>query len=291
MDRIVVELKGGLGNQLFQLAQALEVTGGDLNQFVLEVSYFDRDARHGGYLLDRFFPRLKLPILNDATASRQMVKIDLSADPSLYLDRHALERFKSRGNVYLSGYFQNIELVGPLLASLHNLFWSTRIDCDSFGLKGFFKSKGVSLSPETFIIGVHIRRGDYLSADSRRVHGLVSTEAQTEVLKRLALSYPTAKIVVFSDDKSIQVSERLYKFEASIEQDKIGRDIDEFIAMAECNALICANSTFSLWAAYLSKSCDEVFLPTRWTINDSIKSRQLFGLADHRFRLYEAKLV
>jgi len=291
MDRLVVELKGGLGNQLFQLAQALEVTGGDLSQLVLDITYFNRDSRHGGYLLDRLFPTLKLPILNDATISRQMVKIDLSADPSLYLDRYAFGRFRSRNSVYLSGYFQNIDLVRPLLASLRSLFWSTRTSGDTFGVNGFLKSKGIPLPPESFIIGIHIRRGDYLSPDSRKVHGLVATETQVEVVTRIAAAHPTARILVFSDDKSIEVSKRAYKFVSSVEQDKIGRDMDEFLAMAECNALVCANSTFSLWASYLSKSCEEVFLPSRWTLNDTVRSQQLFGLADHKFRLYDAKLV
>ncbi len=54
-------------------------------------------------------------------------------------------------------------------------------------------------------------------------------------------------------------------------------DMAEFCAMLASDLIICGNSTFSLWAAYLSPLVRAYWVPNPWSIDGRISTTSLIG--------------
>jgi hypothetical protein len=49
--KVLVRLKGGIGNQLFQYGFALQLANGEPRNVLCLLDYFKLDAKHGGFAL------------------------------------------------------------------------------------------------------------------------------------------------------------------------------------------------------------------------------------------------
>jgi hypothetical protein len=98
---------------------------------------------------------------------------------------------------------------------------------------------------------IHVRRGDYLQlADRFRI---LSREYYEE-----AMSITSAPYVIFSDD--IKWCRRQFPSDCIFMTHN--RDYEDLALMASCDAIVTANSTFSLWAAWLSRG--RRIYPRQW---------------------------
>jgi hypothetical protein len=249
---IFVNLRGGLGNQLFQLGAALRLTKGDVSSIRLNVEHLGNRA----YEINKWIHETNLPpiILRiDSESLSNEGKTYLIKDPESgpYSDQTLLDANidSALTNVILDGYFQS----GINLASLrkHVLLGD-----------GAKLNKVVQLSNEvdTSSCSIHYRVGDYQNIDVQQVLGMVN------------LSYVDRAISILQDqfDQITIYSEPNDLLQAYSEKKGLVLNVglsaeDVFSKLLTSETLIICNSSFSLSAAYLSNSIKKLFRPARWS--------------------------
>ena len=153
-------------------------------------------------------------------------------------------------NVDLTGYFQSEKYFKQIENQIKKEYsFSNKIYtiCSHF-IKTNFTSD---------IISLHVRRGDYLT-ESNFVN--LDLNYYNTALRLL----PSFNVLIFSDDiswcKSNFFGEEFYFIESK------NKEID-LCLMTMCNYHIIANSSFSWWGSWLSKS-KKTIAPSRWFQNE-----------------------
>ena len=249
-----IALKGGLGNQLFQLAFALWLTDSSVQKFTLNRDYLDLhpELSHGGEMLTSLLPLMNLSFERSPGGSASYegrVYVNLDQVPYLYLP--ALQGFCK--NTYYEGFFLNWNYVKPHLSYIRNALSATPTDVLA---EEFIESVR---EPNQGIVGVHIRRGSIKSAADLKWKGLVEVARVAEAVRSLlgkVLSsnrFKSLKILLFSDDDQIDFELphiRIKHKQLSGNQ----RTILDFCILRRCDFIIAGNSSYSVWASFLSET-------------------------------------
>lgn len=264
---ITIRIKGGLGNQLFQYAAGYSLAR-RLNQVVkVDTSFFPQQTLRGYKLgkLNLSYKEVleKQNILTELYKSRCLNKALRIANISLlpcstklaYLletKSDIVDEFFniSRTNIYIDGYYQSElyfreykeELIKQFVPSYamedeYNLVLDEITQCES--------------------VAVHVRRGDFLSAqnDTNPNHYLLEEQYYQNALKYITEHVDTPMFFWFSDDidwvKKNFGEKDNFQF---ISLHTKNADIDEMMLMKNCKHIIAANSTFSWWASWLNEN-------------------------------------
>lgn len=112
---------------------------------------------------------------------------------------------------------------------------------------------------------VHVRRGDYLSIED--FFPTCPAHYFDNCMSEVEQEFPNTEFLVFTDDPDwcrghFEHRENVHIFSDNVEN-TIRREMAEFMLMTSCDAIVTSNSTFSWWAAFLSRST-QVFTPDRW---------------------------
>ena len=102
-------------------------------------------------------------------------------------------------------------------------------------------SEGIGFLP---FVGVHVRRGDYVSNSF-----YVNLADSTDYYEKAMALFPGESFVIFSDD--IGFCKKRFKGE-NIQYAEGGTELEDFNQLASCKAQIIANSSFSLWCGILN---------------------------------------
>jgi len=117
------------------------------------------------------------------------------------------------------------------------------------------------------VLGVHIRRGDYMDEYWKSRLGLLSQEYFESALQQVAAKYEEVRIFTDSPDNDV-VKRLAEKWGGKISNNS--SRYEDMWEMSQCSSLIISNSTFSLWAALLGKNIiQEVLVPDPWVIQDA----------------------
>jgi len=221
MDFVSVQLKDGLGNQLFYMAAAF--------------GYGRRYGRTPAILCatQGFNPhtdeRFEHTLFGEFEKINQGVDAVYKEGPEDCLMYREIPMAQSRcANLFLHGFFQHENYLG-----------------------GFKEESERALENTCF---VHVRRGDYLVSNSKHY---VPLEAYYQrALDFVRNKRPGVRFLVFSDD--IAWCRRAPMFgggvgaAGDIEFCEETHDVTALVLMSQCQAGgICANSTFSWWGAFL----------------------------------------
>jgi hypothetical protein len=228
---IAVEFAGGLGNQLFQLAAAETIAAetGRTVSIVNSVSpkTVHTDRNYFDSILGNWAEYPQLPRPYTTVAEPSYAKQDWSTLP--------------RGNVCLTGYFQNWRYVSKDFARTLRL-----PECAP--LNGAF---------------LHIRGGDYMN------HWLHDVGLQRKYYRSAMEFFPAdTHFYVFTNDRS-------YANRLGIVTDVPHTyiDSDEVTSLAQMGACtmggICANSSYSWWGAYLNPN-RTIVMPDKWFNSERI---------------------
>ncbi len=251
MSNVIVILKGGLGNQLFQYGAALRLVRGDISKIL-----FCKDQLSDRmYRLPELFPSSALPVSlqKDELAERlssckaYMIE-DVHQNP--YRNQVLLDASDEllKNIIVLNGYFQ----------SGHNLCWLVNL-IDVLG--------GVNACPmaphydqiESERLVVHMRMGDYFRQDVQRQIGLINFGYFDKVIGEALNS--GREVVIYSDDPR---KVRQFFAHPGIEIPDALDDIEIFRRFLGARVLVTSNSTFSLTAAYISEILLRLVRPARW---------------------------
>jgi len=262
---------GGLGNQLFQLAAAFKAA--QLLGLANNTLYID-DRFLGTYDFKRSleiefiskycsFIEIKqssTPLLSLFSRARLARVLDCRIGQYELIGsvKHLLQLQKEVGNdVLLDGYFQHPDILfdePDRIAIRDKLFLEHSHQITK--IKGSNK-----------VVGIHIRRGDYVSS---KVFRTISFDYYRAALENLPKH---RKILVFSDDRELS---KLFAREiAGIDTRAMNLSLpEEFCLLAACDDYVIANSTFSWWASYLGFSSEKTIVsPSNWYIGNKMKQK------------------
>ena len=285
----IVNIVGGLGNQLFQymFGRALErVTG---RTMVFDISDFKRYRLHEGLAIEKYF-EVELPLASDAQleqvpwlcrshlrkrvtsrlASWQVMMLPLQTDYTFDLRRR---RVITRSTEYFLGYWQSqAYLADELLAVRKALRFREEIRLAA--------DRAIDLADISFdgAAAIHIRRGDYVTAPSRAPHYALPVDFYFRAIDMLANERGITRFYVFSDDiewakLNFPAHYNLYFIDSSV-TGSAGVDI---CLMTRFPDMIISNSSFGWWAAALRENEHGLVLfPRQWVkpifANDLTKS-------------------
>ena len=257
---ICVELQGGLGNQLFGWAAGFALS----KKLSLNLSLNSSKLIARGYELGEF--TLSEGILLSNIRKKRFRGIGFNEDcfeeDSFQYDSRFERILKPKT---LKGYFQSWkyfdaygnEIKSKLILKKESDTLSTLSD----ELKKYQ------------VLGVHIRRGDYVGLEN--YHGLTSSSYFKNAVQIIQKLSGFEKIMVFSDQ--IDIAKEVFPgADYYISSQDLRSSPETLILMSRCNSLIGSNSSFSWWAAYISSSNSAVrIFPRPWFTNASIDSRDL----------------
>jgi hypothetical protein len=245
---IYCNLKGGLGNMLFQIAAAKSIaidTNNDCSfpNLISHLQYLDSDGVYN-------------PSLKHSSEYMQLLK-NLKTTPIIehvhYLEYpfEYIETQITKQNTLIDGFFQSEKYFKHNRQEILDLLDFSFISKDYISEKYSFIDSGRTTS-------IHVRRGDYVNHPNH--HPTQSIEYYLNAIE--ILNEDTDLFVVFSDDinwckKNLKLDNIIY-----IEDEK---DYIELYLMKKCTNNITSNSSFSWWGAWLNENpSKKVVGPLKW---------------------------
>jgi hypothetical protein len=268
MNKIVVVLKGGLGNQLFCYAAARRLAlANDAELVIDDVSGFQRDfAYRRKYALDRFhitarkatrrerlepFGRYRRKLAETLSARRPLHERTYVAQEGIDFDPRLLH-FRVQGTVYLDGYWQSEGYFRDVQDIIRDdLRIAPPHDPTNHAMGDKIRSVNA--------VCVHVRW--FLKPGVRQAHTdyNLSWDYYSRAMKRIMGEFHDPHFFLFSDYPDCLDFARDFP-EAPVTLVGTNRGDERAHAdlwlMAQCKHFIIANSTFSWWGAWLGE-CNE----------------------------------
>ncbi len=282
---VIIQLAGGLGNQMFQYALYLQLKSLGREIKIDDVSGFVEDAQREPALAP-------FGITYERPAKKELQKmLDSSMLPWQRVRRKLLGRHKKSyfeesklfipevltwDDIYLEGYWQSERYFGAVTDQVREAYDTDRLIA-WLRREGMWEKETGSKSAAQYLqeidnecsVSIHVRRGDYLTPDNQALFGGICTDAYyMEGIRQMRERYPQCRFYLFCNDKEWE-SGGMWSGD-DIERVALSgnrRDVDyaEFVLMSRCRHHILANSSFSWWASYLNPGREKtVFVPDRW---------------------------
>ncbi len=267
---IIVRIREGLGNQMFQYATAYALAR-RLNQPLL--------LFHDEVYENRPF-RLNLFNINETTIESNELPLNIKLIRNKYMNcvlrkLHIIKESRqdqyvqfqlgrwlyfselqngfqkpllalNSGNIFLNGFFLSHSLFEKCRKDLLSSFIPSYPGETDF-INTLNQIKGCNS------VAVHVRRGDYRFSN-HPYHYLLGEDYYRRAISYIRKKVETPVFFWFSEDfewvHEHFRSEKDFRF---IKLQTMHRDIDEMMLMKNCNHIITANSTFSWWAAWLNE--------------------------------------
>jgi len=297
---IIIELMGGLGNQLQQYAfyRRLKSEGVDVK---IDISWFDEKNQQNMEAKRRlelgYIQGVEVEVCTEEEKNAVLGltslwgKIKWKMFPKSRRIFHESDLYhedlvnrlinKSVKNLYISGYFACEYYYADMLPTLRKEF-EFPVSSSSNKLK-IVRIAAEMKDRES--VSVHIRRGDYLDAVNAAMFGNICTDEYYEAAIRLCLErIERPKFYIFSDDeeyaqafaKSLQEQYPDIRTEA-ICFNKGDESFFDIYMMSCCQYNICANSTFSFWGSRLNSYENKIAIrPTIHANNQTFDLEKMY---------------
>lgn len=265
--RVEVEMSGGVGNQLFQYAAAFALSRRVQAQLVLDTSWF----RTAGRRLSRNFQLTELVSLHDddvvISALHPFIRrlrSSVRGDSTLTDAQIGPERFRSlvtQRSIRMSGYWQSERYFEPIAQLLRDIIVVKR-------QAALESAEWVTASELSDSVGIHVRRGDYVSnRDTNTFHGVCTATYYEKGLEYVRKTRDVRRVFVFSDDIEWCKKELRLNADTFFVDQMVG-DPDQLKLMSFCSHHVISNSSFSWWAAWLGRTDNQIVVyPEKWFAN------------------------
>lgn len=284
----VVNIIGGLGNQMFQYAMAVSLKHRYPNEEVLiDTSHFHYvfskswkgTNLHNGYEIDAVFPHAnikKATPLQLMKVSWYMPNYILSRMVRRFLPVRKTEFIQKRENIFV----YQPEAMGREGDCYYEGNWESAnyfADCrekiqDVFchGTPNNVNSEYIKCMESENSVGIHVRRGDYLA--STKWSGICDENYYQKGIKTILNDGKQHVFYIFSNDINWckqKIVPLVTNHRAVIVTENKGKEScwDMFL-MSHCKDLIIANSSFSWWGAFLNRRGGRVVAPNKWLNED-----------------------
>ena len=273
---VIVQLKGGLGNQLFQYAaaRALSVRRGEpvLLDVRLFASYPDR-----AFALDNFDivaqpapPRAVRRLTHQgygryADALLRKAGRLLGTPPAVVRERRPFqydpELFAALpADVYLEGYWQNERYFQEIAGTIRREL-TLRAPPEGTNAQFLAAIEGCTA------VSLHVRRGDYVANKATLAfHGLCPPDYYRRAIEIIQQRAADPHFFVFSDDIAwVKANLPIPEPATYVAHNGPEAAHEDLRLLQACRHHVIANSTFSWWGAWLSDRPDKIVIaPRRW---------------------------
>lgn len=255
----IVNLSGGLGNQMFQYALARKLDRPGVCRTVLDPARID-GLRHFG--LDNF--NTSIPVV--------------TADEG---GSYAAQRSKVHAiNESVPGYVPSVLEPQDAHICIYDGFWQSEkyFQDVSETLRKDFTLKealppgvpNLKILQRPNSVCLHVRLGDYLRREGSFM-GFVGIKYYRQAIAEMAKRVPNAHFFVFSDDlgwcmETLQIDHphSFINYDPGPTKAALALSV-----MSHCSHFVISNSTFAWWAAWLGKAADKIVIaPKGWFANE-----------------------
>ena len=283
--RLVLNLKGGLGNQLFGIYAAMALESEFKVNCAIHTYGVDLNHKSGNTDATAFQYGRDLNLVESRNFSQRLlnnrhirnmsenIKVDLGVLNQIrYIEENDREKTlidlghlldSEPRTVLLDGFFQDFSYFNKVNEFLPNF----TLDDPSNWLVSQ-KELAASLRP----IIIHIRLGDY----SQNGMQILTKDYFNEALHEMYRLVESDDVWVFSDSPNqarefldIPSSKRV-RFLANDQ-----KSTETLMLMREGSGLICSNSTFSYWAGRTSSLKRPVIFPRKFSLNPDLQIRNI----------------
>ena len=292
---IIVQLQGGLGNQMFQYAagRALAIrlhTSLKLDLSYLKEGILGENVDYRKYGLNKFciiadiiseneltrfinksmvFSKLKISWFNRKTGYKFPFSKIFSQNGHGYNPLFC----KLSKNTYLTGYWQNIRFFEGAEQILKQDFKFKFLPVQSI-------LELLDRVERCESVAVHIRRGDFKNLP---VLGTIEEKYYYEAINYIAGKLKEPVLFFFSDEME-WVKDKFKSFAPSISKNYVeinssaGSESDDLRLMSNCKHNIIGNSTFGWWGAWLNNNPDKIIIAPEKLFADPAIDNQLQGM-------------
>lgn len=282
---IIVNIIGGLGNQMFQYAlgksialktkqplklditafKAYELRSYELAAFNISCSIAAEEEINAlKYKNPNFFEKLNMLLRKQSAPYSEFCY----KEKYYHFDSEVLDNNES---IYLFGYWQSEKYF---------------LDCKETILKEFTLKREISLLSTHYLnmitssasVSLHIRRGDYVNnRTTNDYHGTCNLDYYKKAVSIIKIKNFKTHFFIFSDDldwakKNIDFIDNITFVELSADIP----DYEEMYLMSMCRHNIIANSSFSWWGAWLNQNHKKIVIaPKLWFNDGSINTNDL----------------
>ena len=278
----IVNIIGGLGNQMFQCAFAMALKKHYPNEEVyIDTSHYNYIFvkkigpmnMHNGYEIEEVFSNFNIP----TASSRKLKKVSwhvpnfvLSRVLRKFLPKKKAEYtekrnftfyddvFAQNGDRYFDGYWQCAKYFEDIKPEVIKAFAFPPLNEYSKGM--------VKQIEATESVGIHVRRGDFLK-DSE-FGGICGLGYLSDAIKEILKEKKQYTFFVFSNDINWckeNLAPLISGHEIVFTNGNRGKEsIFDMYLMSPCKNLIIANSSFSWWGAFFNTQGGKVIAPHPW---------------------------
>ncbi len=274
--QIILRLSGGLGNQLWQLAYAVQIKRKfKMEEILLETSSYQKDIYRkfelDSYDLPEYIkkcPNKKMPIFNIICIIYSKVRGIVFLHTKKYVNNKIkflyscgffvthnipLEIEKTLlNNIYMYGYFQNYNNIKNIIDDLK------KIIVPQTKKLGFVYKKYLKLIKESskICVAISVRCGE----DYKKLGWDLCDFDYFENSMQL---FENANFLIFSDD--VEEARHMFCNKKNVIFVPQLTPIEQLELMRKCSGFILSNSTFSYWGALLAdKSNVQIVFPKQW---------------------------
>ena len=276
---IVIRLRGGLGNQLFEYAAGKSLAYH--HGVPLKVDpYYYRLHPNRSVVLDRFHTDYEIATAQEINqlVGRTRVEKFFHKKTHYRYCRQAFAQpyyhfypdfYQLPAHVYLSGYWQSERYFQPYLDTFREQLVPREAPSEA-------NQKLIEEMNTTQSVSLHVRHGDYVAKPSAD-HFFAPLE---ETYYRAAITFIRQKIsaprfYVFSDN--IEWCRRTFADLESavfVDHNREAQSYWDLWLIAQCRHHVMANSSFSWWGAWLNKHSDKIVVaPQRWFAADYYRGK------------------
>ena len=280
---IILQLSGGIGNQLFQYAFGKAFAIRNRCKLVLDVQSFNYDVLRE-FALDNYSIEAQIATIEEINrvkngsvsfskrlfamfGVRRINYFDLPylIEPAFSYDENVV-KYRKR-DVYFQGYWQSEKYFNSIRSVL---------------LHDFKLKKQVSVVTNEWLlkikssqsVSVHIRRGDYISnSETNSFHGICPISYYEKALDYFTKKDCNTVFFIFSDDIA-WAKETFNAYQNCFAVSDVPYDYEELFLLSKCKNNIIANSTFSWWGAWLNENSEKIVIaPEKWFENDTMQAQ------------------
>ncbi len=284
---IIVQLVGGLGNQMFQYAAGKSLAYRLGTELKMDVRLFE-------HYPDRFYCLHCFHITEQPATPNEIFRLTASPitrgqrwitqakrglaryvrypgrvrallEPTRRIYREPFHHFdpnffNTPDNTYLEGYWQSGKYFAPIEDLIRREFiFNTPAQGKNLEL--------ARLISNTEAVCIHVRRGDYVANHQvNQAHGVCSPAYYEAAVDEMVKEVARPVFFVFSDDQQwVRENLRLRYPVCAVDHNPADRPWEDLRLMGLCRHHILANSSFGWWGAWLRSSPDGVVLvPEPW---------------------------
>lgn len=273
--KVIVRLMGGMGNQLYEYATA-KALALKLNKKLIidprpilaeapqrhyDLGLYNLESEDFGTTLTQWLVRwvasVRLgsffKIIMPLAWSYQMVRDkEKGFDETLF--------HKNSKNIVIQGYWQSFKYFEAIRPTLLKEF-TFKIEPNSIN------KTYLELIQSVNAVGIHIRRGDYVSnVIANELHGLCTMSYYKKAINYINKTTYNPVFFIFTDDPDWAEANFNLVSNPHIIRHNIGsQDFEDLRLLSNCKHFIIANSSFSWWGAWLSLNEDKIVVsPSKW---------------------------